>query len=198
MRAATAGPLILALVLGALGATDAAAPSLAGHWEGAATHEGKTFRLALDAGVRDGRVVVFVDYVDFALYSIPFEATVEGGAVRLERRPPTGPVTTFAGRISGRTLSGTFSGAGAKDAREDQIRVLGRDRLDEDLRLALQREAGQRQRLPGLPAVARVRDADPRVTAGDQRPVHVRDGDAVRGVLIDDDRRLLLHVRVGR
>ena len=108
--------LLAAVALAAPAPARAAAPSLAGHWEGAATHEGKTFRLALDADVRDGRLVAFVDYVDYELYSIPFEATVEGDVVRLERHPASGPVTTFAGRLSGRTLTGTFSGAGAKDA----------------------------------------------------------------------------------
>ena len=91
----------------------AAAPSLAGHWEGAATKDGKTFRLRLDAGSRGGRPVAYVDYVDYLLPAIPFEVSVEGAKVRLERRPANGPVSTVThsaepnSGISGRSQRGS-------------------------------------------------------------------------------------------
>ena len=88
--------------------------SIEGHWEGEAVHEGKSFRLALDVA---GPKSALVDYTDFGLYAIPFDLSVEGGRVRLERRPPNGPVTTFAGEVRDGVLTGLFTGAGAKDAR---------------------------------------------------------------------------------
>lgn len=87
--------------------------SVNGHWEGEAVHEGKTFRLALDVA---GPRAAFVDYVDLGLEGIPFELSVEGDRVRLERRPANGPVTTFDGELRDGVLTGRFTGAGAKDA----------------------------------------------------------------------------------
>jgi pimeloyl-ACP methyl ester carboxylesterase len=91
-------------------------PSVEGHWEGAATHEGKSFRLRLDVARRDGKLVAYVDYVDYVLYAIPFEIAVEGERVHLDRHAANGVVTKLEGRVDGETLAGSFTGAGVKEA----------------------------------------------------------------------------------
>jgi pimeloyl-ACP methyl ester carboxylesterase len=89
--------------------------ALAGHWEGAATLNGKTFRLALDFDAGKPKNA-FVDYPELPIYGMRFEPTVTGETLRIERHPPAGPVTTFAGTFADGKFTGSFDGAGAKDA----------------------------------------------------------------------------------
>jgi pimeloyl-ACP methyl ester carboxylesterase len=97
----------------------AAAPdthALAGHWEGVATLNGNTFRLALDCDP-DKPASVLVDYPELPLYGMRFEATADAEGLKVERHPATGPVTKFAGTVADGKFAGLFNGAGAKDAR---------------------------------------------------------------------------------
>jgi pimeloyl-ACP methyl ester carboxylesterase len=94
-----------------------AAALLSGHWEGEAVKDGKTFRIHVDVSKRGDVLVATVDYVDYALYGVPFVATVdEKNAVRIERNPPGGPHSILEGTVKDGRLTGTFTGAGAKGA----------------------------------------------------------------------------------
>ncbi len=108
--------LLFLLAVSSAVASPAAPPKLDGRWEGASTYEGKSFRLRLDVASRDGRAVARVDYPDYALFGVPFDLSVEGSTVEVERRPQNGPVSTIVGTVAGETITGKFTGAGAKDA----------------------------------------------------------------------------------
>jgi pimeloyl-ACP methyl ester carboxylesterase len=94
---------------------DPLAPLL-GHWEGTATHQGKTFRVNLDVAPGRGGTV-YLDYPDYQLYGAVFTASLEKDAVRIERNPPGGPSSLVQGKLAGNRIEGTFTGAGAKDAK---------------------------------------------------------------------------------
>src|SRR5579863_10550730 len=97
----------------------AAAPdtrALAGHWEGVARLDGKSFRLALDYDPGNP-LSAFVDYPELPLYGVRFEATAGADGLNVERHPATGGVTKFAGTVVDGKFTGLFNGAGAKDAR---------------------------------------------------------------------------------
>jgi uncharacterized protein len=89
---------------------------LVGHWEGAATLEGKVFRLRLDVAAGRGGTV-YLDYPDYQLYGAVFTATLDGNDVRIERDPPGGPRSVITGKLAGDRVEGTFTGAGARDAK---------------------------------------------------------------------------------
>lgn len=94
-----------------------AAALLSGHWEGEAVHNGKTFRIHMDVVKHGDTVVATVDYVDYALYGVPFVATVdETKTVRIERNPPGGPHSILEGTVERDRFTGTFTGAGAERA----------------------------------------------------------------------------------
>jgi hypothetical protein len=89
--------------------------ALAGHWEGAATLDGKSFRLALDCDP-DKPASALVDYPELPLYGVHFEATAEADGLKVERHPATGALTKFVGVIADGKFTGLFNGADAKDA----------------------------------------------------------------------------------
>ena len=95
--------------------------SLAGHWEGIASKDGKTFRLALDFAPEVDSSVAYVDFADLALYATPFafqpcSQSAIADVSCLERHPPGAPATTFAGDVKGSIYEGTFDGATATGA----------------------------------------------------------------------------------
>jgi dipeptidyl aminopeptidase/acylaminoacyl peptidase len=90
--------------------------ALAGHWEGAATLDGKSFRLALDYDP-DQPASALVDYPELPLYGMRFKAAAEADGLKVERHPATGPMTKFTGTVAEGKFTGLFNGAGAKDAR---------------------------------------------------------------------------------
>jgi pimeloyl-ACP methyl ester carboxylesterase len=101
--------------------------SLAGHWEGAATLNGKVFRLAFDfdPGIESAgnSNSVLVDYPDLPLYAMPFTLAATADDLRIERHPANGPLTRIEGAPAGDTFTGKFYGAGAKDAQLQLQRV---------------------------------------------------------------------------
>jgi pimeloyl-ACP methyl ester carboxylesterase len=101
--------------------------ALAGHWEGAATLNGKVFRLAFDfdpgaksAGHSNSALV---DYPDLPVYAMPFTLAASADGLQIERHPANGPLTKIEGALAGDTFTGTFFGAGAKDAQLQLQRV---------------------------------------------------------------------------
>jgi pimeloyl-ACP methyl ester carboxylesterase len=120
-RAATTATVAALFAAAAIAPAPAAARALpldrlAGHWEGTASREGKSFRVNLDVAPERGGTV-YVDYPDYQLYGAVFAATLEKDAVRVERAPQGGPRSVIEGRLAGERIDGTFTGAGAKDAK---------------------------------------------------------------------------------
>src|SRR5215471_11347107 len=93
-----------------------ASASVEGHWEGAITREGKTWRINLDVESRPSGPVALLDLVDLAIYGVPFVLTADANKIRLERKQPTGAIVSFVGPIEGDTFTGEFSGVGVTGA----------------------------------------------------------------------------------
>src|SRR5215472_10019071 len=110
------GFLVLTILLLCSSAVAQSSSSGEGHWEGAITREGKTWRVNLDIETRPTGPVALVDLVDYAVYDIPFTVTADSNKLRVERKQPTGATVSFVGTVEGDTFSGEFTGAGVTAA----------------------------------------------------------------------------------
>jgi hypothetical protein len=97
---------------GATAFTHGSSLTAEGHWEGAITREGKTWRVNLDLESRPTGPIALVDLVDYAVYDIPFTVTADSNQLRVARKQPTDVTVSFIGTVEGATFSGEFTGVG--------------------------------------------------------------------------------------
>ena len=94
----------------------ATAQVVVGYWKGVVTHQNKKWELGVEIKHQSDSLRAIVNFLDIAVWDVPFSIKLNGRDIYLSRPQPNGKAIVFEGTVDNEQMQGKFTGVGIAGA----------------------------------------------------------------------------------